>query len=1045
MKITLLKSLLLAGVFLCFGMVKAQEVSGTVSDASGPLPGASVVVKGTTNGTQTDFDGNYTINNVGNDATLVFSYVGFSTQEIAVNGQTTINVILQEDAQALDEVIIIGYGTTTVKDATGSVTAVTSKDFNKGIISSPEQLIQGKAAGVQITQASGEPGAGVAIRIRGTSSVRSNNNPLFVVDGVPLPAEGTSSEGINVGAGSSGARNPLAFLNPNDIESMSVLKDASATAIYGSRGANGVVIITTKSGKGGSQEGIFEFSSELSMSSPANEFDLLNRRQFLDAVSAFGGTAIDFGNDTDWQSFLTRNVTSTNNNFAYSRNYGKGNVRATFNYGKQFGIVEKSSQERVTGRINASHRFLDDKLKFNLQATISRVNDEAPPLSGSSGSTGDLLGSGYSANPTWPASERFNPGDRINPINLLANFQSLTNTDRFLVNFSTEYDFTDELTGKVTFGYDKSESTRNASVASTAFNVDRGADGNGRGAINDITSENRLLEATLTYKKEFSNSRLDALVGFSYQDFNRRGRNVEGWGYSTADLNQMPVDLEVSANTLESLISDSYQQYGYSFDVSNNPNGLFVNRLFPETATDFLGDASIRVRSLFADTFDNTDEIQSFFGRVNYTIADKYLFTATVRADGSSRFGSNNQYGIFPSAAFAWKMNEEDFMGDAFSTLKFRVSYGITGNQDGLGYGRFVRRERYSTAITTGGSNIGDGGAINVPGLSTVDFANPDLKWEETTQYAAGFDFGFDNDRLSGSVDFYRKETRDFLLNIEAAQPSPQPFFFQNVDGVILNQGLELALDYDIIQSEDFNWNAGFNVAYNKNEIQDFEGAIAAGTIRGAGLSGAFAQRLESGQPLFSFYVREFTGFDDNGNPVHEGGNDNQQFVGKSALPDITGGFSTSANYKNWDASLYFNGQFGNYIYNNTANAFFTGGAIGSGNNVTQNVVDLAGVEGRFAEASVSSRFLEKGDFVRLQTASLGYNVPLSGDGLFKSIRINVTGQNLFVITDYSGLDPEVSVTPATADLLNGLPTAGIDYSSFPRPRIFTIGFNATF
>jgi TonB-dependent SusC/RagA subfamily outer membrane receptor len=1039
MKIKLFKSLLIAGAFLCFGMIQAQEVSGTVSDSSGPLPGASVLVKGTTNGTQTDFDGNFSLSNVESNAILVISYIGYKTSEIGVNGKTTINITLTEDAEALDEVVIVGYGSTTVKDATGSVTAVKSEDFNGGVISSPEQLIQGKTAGVQISQGSGEPGAGVAIRIRGTSSVRSNNNPLFVVDGVPLPSGDSSAEGANVGIGTSAAKNPLSFLNPSDIESMSILKDASATAIYGSRGANGVVIITTKSGKSGSKKGVFEFSSDVSFSSPANEYDLLNRSQFLSAVDAFGGTATDLGNDTDWQSFVTRNSSSTNNNFAYSRNYGSGNVRATLNYGKQFGIIEKSSQERATARINVSQRFFDDKLKVDLQGTLSKVNDEAPPLSGSAGSTGDLLGAAYSANPTWPSDPTFNPGDRINPINLLNSWQSLTDTNRFLANLSADYAVTEDLNAKVTFGYDKSESTKEASLSSESLNVGRGAGGNGRGGLNDLTSENRLFEFTLNYKKEFENSNLDILGGFSYQDFNSRGRNIEGWGYSTTDLNQMARDLSSSANTLESLITGAYQQYGYSFDVSNNPNGLFVNRLLPTIATDYLGDVEgLPVRAVFADTFDNTDEIQSFFGRINYSLSNKYLFTATVRADGSSRFGSNNQYGIFPSAAFAWKINEEDFIGESISTLKLRLSYGITGNQDGLGYGRFVRRERYS------GGSVADGGAINVPGVNTVDFANPDLKWEETTQYNVGVDFGFSEDRFTGSFDIYRKETSDLLLSVESAQPSPQPFFFQNLDAVVLNQGAEFSINYDLLQGDNFNWNIGFNIAYNNNEIQDFEGAITAGTIRGAGLSNAFAQRLESGQPLYSFYLRKFEGFDSNGNPIFEGGIDNQQFVDKSALPDFTGGLSTSANYKNWSASLYFNGQFGNYIYNNTANAFFTGGAIGSGNNVTQDVANLAGVEGRFAEASVSDRFLEKGDFVRLQTASIGYNVPLT-DGFFKSMRLSLTGQNLFVITGYSGLDPEVSVIPGGGDLLNGLPIAGIDYTSFPRPRTYTFGFNVTF
>lgn len=1028
-------------VCLWAGYSHAQTVTGTVTEPNGPLPGANVLVKGTTNGTTTDFDGNYTLDDVPEGSVLVFSYVGFASQDIQVNGRSVVDAILQEDNNALDEVVVVGYGQTTVRDATGSVSSVTSENFNKGVISSPEQLIQGKTAGVQIAQSSGEPGAGIAIRIRGTSSVRSNNNPLFVVDGVPLPSGDTSAEGTNIGVGTSSARNPLNFLNPGDIESISILKDASATAIYGSRGANGVVIITTKSGRGGSASGLWEFSTEFSYARPAENFDLLNASEFINAVDAFGGVVTDFGGDTDWQDVATRNVGSTINNLAYSQNYGSGNLRATFNYTDQLGVIEKSSQERITGRLNFSQRLFDDKLRLTLQSTLSRVNDEAPPLSGSAGSTGDLLGAAYSANPTWPRDTNFNPGDRINPLNLINNYQSFTHTDRFLGNFSAEYDFIPSLTGKVTMGYDISESTREAGLTSESFNVGSGANGNGRGALNDLTNENRLLELTLNYQEELGNSKIDALIGFSYQDFNSRGRNVQGFGFNTTNLDEMANQLSYSAGQLEALISNRYQQYGFSENVggADDPNGLFVNRLFPQPTTEFLGDADIPLRSVFSDTFNNTDELQSFFGRINYTLAEKYLFTATLRADGSSRFGSNNKYGLFPSGAFAWQIHKEDFMQDALSTLKLRLSYGITGNQEGLGYGRYLRRERFA------GSGINDNGAINIPGVTSVDFVNPDLKWEETTQYAVGIDFGFANDRLNGSIDVYRKETRDFLLNIDAAQPSPQPFFFQNLDALILNQGIEFALNYDILQGEDYSWNAGFNVAYNNNEIQDFDGQIAAGTIRGAGLSNAFSQRLQSGQPLYSFYLREFTGFDDSGNPIFEGGIDNQQFVGKSALPDFTGGFSTSANYKNWDASLYFNGQFGNYIYNNTANAFFTAGAIGSGNNVNQDVLGLLGQEGISAEASVSTRFLEKGDFVRLQTASIGYNVPLSGEGVFQSMRLSLTGQNLFVLTAYSGLDPEVSVVPGSADLLNGIPIAGIDYSSFPRPRIYSFGFNVTF
>lgn len=1033
MKITLLKSFLLFGAFLCFGLANAQEVSGTVSDATGPLPGASVLVKGTTNGTQTDFDGNYTLSNVGSTATLVISYVGFKTREIAVNGQSTINVTLEEDAQALDEVVIIGYGTTTIKDATGAVAVVTAKDFNGGVIASPEQLIQGKTAGVQITQTSGEPGAGIEFRIRGTNSVRSNNNPLFVVDGVPLANDDTSSGGANVGFGTSAARNPLNFLNPTDIESISILKDASATAIYGSRGANGVVIVTTKSGKG-SAGGLFEFSSDLSISQPAKRYNLLGRDAFLGAITQFGGTASDqdFGANTDWQDVVLRRVASQNQNLSYSNNYGNGNIRATFGYGKQFGVVENSSMERITARINAIHRFFDDKLTLNLQGTVSRVNDEAAPLSGSAGFQGDLLGAAYSANPTWPTDPNFNPGGQLSPATMLAYIQDLTNTNRSLLNFSADYKFTSELSAKVNLGYDVSESSRSAAVSSLARNIGRGAFGNGRGALNDLETENRLLEVTLNYNKDLGSSKLEALLGYSFQDFNRQGRNIEAFGFSTTDLNAMGRDIDQSASRIENTISGSYQQYG--FDARSNQ--VFVNRLFPTSTTDLITTpAGVRVRSLFGDTFNNTTEIQSFFGRVNYAMADsKYILTATVRADGSSRFGTDNQYGVFPSGAFAWKIDQEDFIGDAISTLKLRLGYGITGNQEGLGYGNFIRRERYS------GAGINDGGEINAPGTAPVAFANPGLKWESTTQYAVGLDFGFNNDRLTGTVDLYRKETKDLLLNVEAAQPSPQPFFFRNLeDATLLNQGIEFSLAYDVVQSQDFNWNASFNVAYNFNELQDFAGQLNAGTIRGQGLSEAFAQILAGGRPLFSYYLREFQGFDANGQPI----GDLQTFVGKDALPDINAGFSTTMSYKNWDLSAFFAGQFGFWVYNNTQNAFFTAGAIANARNVTPDV--LTSGEGGNAEAAVSTRFLEKGDFVRLQNASIGYNVPVSGSGLFKTLRLSANGQNLFLITKYSGLDPEISTQPGGGDLLNSLPTAGIDYTAFPRPRTITFGLNASF
>ncbi|MGB5360024.1 MAG: TonB-dependent receptor, partial [Eudoraea sp.] len=598
-------------------------------------------------------------------------------------------------------------------------------------------------------------------------------------------------------------------------------------------------------------------------------------------------------------------------------------------------------------------------------------------------------------------------------------------TNRFLGNFSVDYAFTSELSGKITVGYDNSESTTIS--VNSRDNLDAfGAPDRGTGDLGDINVTNNLLEAIVTYKKKFKNSSLDALVGFSYQDFQRSGRNVQGWGFSTSDLNEAGKDLENSANAIEAAISGNYQQYG----IGTNAPDIFVNRLFP-IGTDMISPVATNVTSIFGDTFDFTDELQSFFARLNYSIANKYLFTVTARADGSSRFGPDNQYGFFPSAAIAWKIDEEDFIGSGVSTLKLRASGGLTGNQEGLGFGNFVRTERYEEG------NIGNGGEINIPGTQVISFVNNGLKWEETLSIGVGIDFGFNDDRLSGSIDLYRMETKDLLIQVSAAQPSPRPFLFQNLDAIVLNQGIEFALAYDFVESENFNMDASFNIAYNENELQDFPGLIPAGAINGQGLSGAFVQLLAGDRPLFSYYLRPFEGFDENGQPIGDG----QTFVGQDALPNVTAGFSLNASYKNWNFAAYLSGQFDFSVYNGTRNAFFTAGSLRSGNNVTKDV--LTSGESGNAAAEVSVRFLEKGDYVRMQNATIGYIVPLSGIGTFKSLLLNVTGQNLFLITNYSGLDPEVNTSGS--NFLNGIPTAGVDNLAYPRPRTITFGLTAKF
>lgn len=1029
MKQDLLKKVTCGFFFLLAGILHSQTISGIVSDNSGPLPGVNVLVKGTTNGAQTNFDGEYELNNVSSDAVLVFSFVGYKTQEVNVGGRSTINITLAEDAAVLDEIVLIGYGTTTIKDATGAVSTVSSEDFNGGVISSPEQLIQGKSAGVQISQSSGEPGAGIAVRIRGTSSVRSNNNPLFVVDGIPLSDGGTAG-GADLGGGGGSAKNPLSFLNPNDIESMTILKDASATAIYGSRGANGVVIITTKSGKKGAG-GVFEFTSSQSHSSVANTYDLLDRNQYLGAINQFGGdaNALDFESDTNWQNVIFRNVISTDNSLSYSNNYGPGYVRASFGYVNQQGVLENSSQERITGRVNASHKFFNEKLKIDANLSYSRVNDESPFVTSTAGSQGDLLGATYFANPTWPNSIDFTSGDgKLNPRQLLEYYQDFANTNRALLNLSAEYSILENLKAKVNLGFDESKSDRTQILSAKVDGFNNGTPGNGRGSLQAVNVKNELMDITLNYNKDFDNSNLEVLVGYSYQSFQNYGTTINGFGLNANNFNQAVSNLENSANIIDNSIGVPYQQFGYS------ANGLFINQIIPEINSNvsLTAPGGIKVNSITGDLYNNTDELQSFFTRLNYKIADKYLFTFTLRADGSTRFGPNNQYGYFPSAAFAWQLQDEDFIPESFSTLKLRLGYGVTGNQDGLGYGNFLPRQRFS------GAGIANDGVVNLGNGGFVAFANPDLKWEETAQAGIGFDFGFFNDRLSGSVDVYHKTTTDLLLQQEAAQPAVQPFVFSNLDAKVINKGIEFAINYDVIQQEDMNWNIGFNISYNENEVQDFDGLIQTGVINGNGLTNAYAQLLAEGQPLFSFYLREFAGYDANGISIYPNG-DQQQFVGKSALPDYTLGISTSFSYKRFDFSAFLTGQYGQYVYNNTANAFFTAGIINSGQNVIPEV--LTSGEAAANAADVSTRFLEKGDFLRLQNVSLGYNLPITGTGFFKTFRLSLTGQNLFVITPYSGLDPEVD-TPKS---LNNIPSAGIDYTSYPRAKTVTFGINATF
>lgn len=975
-----------------------RTISGTVTDAESgdPLIGANVLVVGTSVGTVTDIDGKYSLNAPAGATQVEISYTGFSTQTVDMGASNVMNFKLAV-GELLDEIVVVGYGSVRKKDATGAITSLTTEDFNAGIISSPEQLIQGRAAGVQITNSSGEPGAGINIRIRGTSSVSSDNNPLIVVDGVPLgggdAGGGLGTGGSDSGFGSSSARNPLNFLNPNDIASIDILKDASATAIYGSRGANGVLLITTKTGT--TNEGRLEYGYSLGLSSITNKYDLLDGDAYLDAYETFNGAAAreqqDEGSETDWQDEIFRTGISHNHTLAYGGGNEDGNYRFSLGYLDQEGIIETSGLKRLTARFNGTRNFIDDRLKISTQVIVSNIHDDFVAITDNAGFEGDLLGAALKANPTWPVRNEdgtfFQAGvTEPNPVAIIELSDAFANTVRALGNISAEYKIIDGLSFKTILGFDRTSFERRAGFSGLL--VAPGIVDNGRLNATNIENTNTLWENYFTYKKEFGNLDFTGLLGYSYQEFDNSGDALELTNFRSTDLNVI----------LNNFASADQSQLG-SVVATNSARQI--------------------------------DELQSYFGRVTVGIDDKYLLTATMRADGSTRFGGNNKYGYFPSAAFKWRLIEEDFVPSFFDDLSLRVGYGITGNQ-AIPHNAYQIRFRYENF------DINQGGDVNGGGLgAAVAQENPDLQWESTQQFNVGLDFAFAGTRVSGTLDLYRKNTEDLLIQQFAAQPAPSDFVFTNLDANIINQGVELGLDIAAVTKGDLRWNIIGNIAYNDNEVTNFNGLINTGAINGQGLTGAFAERIADGQPLYAFFLREFGGFDDNGNSIYVGG-DVQQFTGDSPLPSVIAGLTNRFTYKGLDLNIFFSGQFGQSVYSNTANAFFTAGALANGRNVTTDVVGNG--ESNTNAPDVSTRFLQNASFVRLSNVTLGYNLDLKSD-VFSGIRFYVTGQNLAVFTGYDGQDPEVD----TNSSIDGIPSAGIDYTPFPAARTFIFGANVSF
>lgn len=1013
----LLAIIALPVMLLCSQAVYAQNktISGKVTDSKdgAPISGASVQPKGTKKGVTTGADGSFKISVDANVTKLVVSSVGYASQEIDISGKTEVSVSLTVTNTSLNEVVVVGYGSRKVKDATGSVAALSTKDFNKGVISTPEQLLQGRTPGVIVSPASGEPGAAATINIRGTSSIRGNQEPLYIIDGVPV----TSSDGMLAGSsgieGSSTPKNPLIFLNPNDIESISILKDASATAIYGSRGANGVIIITTKSGKG--KKGTFQFGASTSVSSIASRYDLLSPSAFLAAVkkanidagtspadAAVAVKSVDKGYNTDWQDQIYRVGVNQNYNLGWGFSRKTTALRLSGSYDNQQGIIKNSSLKRLTGRMNLTQKFLDDKLKFDINATYSNIKNSYPPLTNNAGYQGSLVGAVIGFNPTAPVfnadGSYYDPKDgNRNPAEMLAYFDDKDVTNRFLTSVSGSYTITSGLVYKATLGYDNSKTERTSfadpRLSTNAFggtvnvfgkDLGNQIEGNGRTTRQNLDLTTLLVEHTLTYDKTFKNGHiLNAVGGFSYQKTTTDYTGKVGWGLATPV--SKPTDVFVKD-------FNNFKNY-YDFVPGNSEY-----------------------------------ELQSYFARVNYTIADKYLFTGTVRADGSSKFGKNNKYAVFPAFAAKWRLLKEGFaqgLTKVFNDLSIRANYGITGSQEGIG--------PYD-AVDLQQTWVGNSGQKETVLVHT---GNPDLKWEQAATTGAGVDFSLFNNRLTGTVDYYYTIRKDILFY----GPTPGGFaptsnWFINLPGKVYNRGVEVGLNYKAIDHKNFKWEINYNMTFIKNHVEDLNVTVNTGAVSGQGLSGAYAQTFANGYPLFTWKMPTFLGFDGNGDARYANGGKDQ--LQGSALPKFLAGLNNTFTWGKWSASVFVNTVRGFWVYNNTANALLLKGSIKTAHNVTYDVANSN--EDPINPGSVSTRFLEKGDFIRISNASLSYTFNMKSKTIH-SLAVTLSGQNLALFTKYTGLDPEVNVDKA----INGFPSRGFDYTGYPKPRTFTLGVNVGF
>ncbi|HVH66783.1 MAG TPA: SusC/RagA family TonB-linked outer membrane protein [Gemmatimonadales bacterium] len=1063
---------LLAGL-VWVAQLGAQEPTGTVSGkvidgtTQQPLFNVEVAIAGTPTRQLTRTDGTYTLTGVkAGPARVRATRIGYgsSIQDVTVSpgGATTVDITLVPAAAILEPVVVTGYGTQRREAITGSVSTVDASAANVGVVTNVDQMIQARAAGVEITQNSGEPGAGAQVLIRGGSSLSATNEPLYVIDGVPINNVPTEPEDAGAVGNPALPRNPLNLLNPSDIASITVLKDASATAIYGSRASNGVILVETKRGQATGGGPTFEYDGYVSTASATRTLDVLNgseyrtfvqasvakwrtdstafngrhpatdtifTKHFADSAAAFNALdptkAVLGSANTDWANALTRSSVTHSHNLAFTGGSEDTHYRASVNYANQQGVTLSSALERIQGRLTATHSDLNNRLRIGVNVTTSRVNNTYLSYENQGGFEGGVFENVATFNPTLPITVTDSTGTRYyevggtsirNPVALANQIINIGQTTRTLANGNAEFDLMQGLTAKLTVGLDHSNGGRqeyypNANPLGQAL-------GGGLARVSNLENTTQTLQTILNYQRQFgSGNSLDFVGGYEYNKFQD-----------------------------DTVISRAVGFYTDRFSFNN------------------LGAATTKTTTSYAEE----SRLVSFFTRTNVGFKDRFFLTGVLRYDGSSKFAVGHKWALFPGVSGSWHLSQEEFMrGTPFSDLRLRLGWGLQGNPGVAPY----------TSLITLAGNTGAAyawGDQTQPGVQATSNGNPNLKWEQTSQVDGAVDFGLFNNRISGTVEYYHKNTKDLLLTVNVAQPALQPTQLQNV-GRLTGHGLELSLDAVPVSRPGFVWRAGLVFAAERTKVVELNApcttnattgaqvcpVITTGDVSGQGQSNQEAERIYPGYPLGTFYGPVFLGADSTGKQIFActtantgascvngrtttGGGPNAgdyQVIG-NANPDFTIGFHSQVNWKRWDLSFLIRAAVGQDVFNNSALVYSTtSNALQGKNFLRPAATDPTGIH---EPAIYSSKWVEGASFLRMQNITIGYDLDVPWlTRSARSARVYASADNLFVITGYSGLDPEVFSGNTGAN--PGLVIRGIDYLTYPRPRTITGGLKLVF